>query len=531
MMVKMSKILPFLFSNLIVCFLFSQNLTLDGYAFESGNRGFLNVVQVTVLDKNGTELGTTFSDLSGHFEISVPARFSYKVVASKDMFQTVEREVKVDEEGDGNKIFMKLEMERAPGYMFEITLAEKREHDSIVVDAIKYSRIEVYNNTTKKDVLVLENHPDPHFEVALQKGNHYTILVRKDGYLGKRMEAFVNVEGCILCFEGIGSITPGVSDNLSEGNQMGVLLANVELDKIYEGKTIPISNILYEFGKADLKKNDEEGLQNLATIMKDNPDLTVEIGSHTDSRGKQGRNMELSQERAQGVVDFLIDHGVSRSRLISRGYGESQLKNKCDSYTDCTEAQHRINRRTELKVLGISNVKAPIKTLAQIKQMEQGEALLDEIQFGGQIQIPIDSTEISEQVDTNNEKVAEYDVEDQIREVLATDEEKEEITQQEVVTEATEEEIEEITAKQPEESKARTYRIVIQESASALTKDSDLYNRHSSLVELKNGDSGFIYMIGEYNDERGVQTFYKTVKIAYPDSYPVFVEGGQVTKL
>jgi len=390
----MAKVIAFILCSLFTGLIMSQELTIDGYVYESGNRGFLNVVQLTIYDGKGNELGKTFSDYTGHFEVVVPARFEYKVVAFKDMFEEVETELTVEDQGDENKIFTKIEMKRAPGYMFEITLAEKRDHDSIVVDAIKHSRIEVYNNTEQEEVLVLASHPDPNFDVALQKGNHYTILIRKDGYLGKRMEAFVDVEGCILCFEGIGSVTPGVADNLTEGNEFGVLLANVELEKIYEGKTIPISNINYQFGKSDLNKDYEEGLLNLATIMKDNPDLTVELGSHTDARGSKDRNFELSRERAQNVVAFLVDHGVDRSRLISRGYGETQLLNHCDNTTECSDNEHRKNRRTELKVVGISSQKAPVKSLKDIKQMEQGEALLEEIQFGGGIEIPMDSTSV-----------------------------------------------------------------------------------------------------------------------------------------
>ena len=73
----------------------------------------------------------------------------------------------------------------------------------------------MYNNTTKEQVIKLENHPDPEFKLPMQKGNHYTILVRKKGYLAKQMEAYVNVRGCILCFEGISDVRPGVTENLT----------------------------------------------------------------------------------------------------------------------------------------------------------------------------------------------------------------------------------------------------------------------------------------------------------------------------
>ncbi len=510
-MANMSKIIAFVAVNLIICAAVGQNLTLDGYVFESGNRGYLNVVQIDVFDEKDEHLGTTFSDLDGHFVIEVPAKFSYKVVGTKDMFDSVETLVDVEKDGgNSNKIFIQLKMDRSPGYVFEITLAEKRDHDSIIVDAIKNSRIEVYNNTTQEPIMVLEDHPHPQFNVALIKGNHYTILVRKDGFLAKRMEAFVNVEGCILCFEGVGSVTPGVSDNLTGGNETGVLLANVELDRIYEGKTIPINNIFYEFGSAELDKTDMDGLQNLATLMSDNPDLTVEIGSHTDSRGSNERNMELSRERAQKVVDFLVDNEVLRSRLISRGYGETELKNDCTNGVDCTDREHRQNRRTELKVIGIASVKAEIKTLAHIKQLEQAEVLLEEIQFGGQIQIPIDSTE-AQSDSLSIEDIIDQSGNDDLENASAD-------TGSAVAAVA-------------DDTDAAIYRIVIKESATALDKEDTLFKLHSKLYRHEGEDGTFLYMIGEYDNLKVVNGFYKTVRVAYPEAYIIQDKGDSVIKI
>ncbi len=372
----------------------AQNITVEGYVFESGNRGFLNVVQMDVKSSSGQLLGTTFTDVNGYFSVEVPKKDSYQLTAFKDMFESMELELDAKSVAEGGKLFSKIKMKRAPGYQFEITLAEKRAEKFAPRDAIKGARIEVYNNTTKKEVLVLEKHPQPEFNVSLLKGNHYTILVRKDGYINKRMEAFVNVEGCILCFEGIGSIEPGVSDNLSEGNQMGVLLANVELEPLFEGKTLTINNILYEVNEARLDPNERNGLNKLVILMKDNPDIDVEIGSHTDANGPAEYNMKLSKQRASNVVEYLVDKGIEERRLISRGYGETQPLNGCHDGVKCTPEQHKMNRRTELKILGITASGLPIRSLAKIKTIEQGEALLEEIQFGGQIQVPLDSTQV-----------------------------------------------------------------------------------------------------------------------------------------
>lgn len=363
----------------------------EGYAYETGNRGYLNVVKVDLVDvSTSAVLETVFSDLDGKFTLDMPPSGTYELHATKDMFEEVV--VALDRStAANNKIFVKLEMRRAPGYIFEVTLAPKRDNDNVAVDGIRDARIEVYNNTTRQEVLVTEANPTPQFRLNLLKGNHYTILVRKEGYLAKRMEAFVNVKGCILCFEGVGQVQPGVSDNLSQGNEMGVLLANVEMEPSFEGKKLSIRNLYYDLDKATLREESTEELRNLINIMQDNPKIAVEIGSHTDSRGKTAYNQKLSEARAQAVVDYLIENGsIPSSRMIAKGYGESQLYNDCANGVKCTEAQHQENRRTELTILGKTE-ESRLRTLKEMKQEEEFMAML--LSGEGDEQIEVSSEE------------------------------------------------------------------------------------------------------------------------------------------
>jgi len=92
-------------------------------------------------------------------------------------------------------------------------------------------------------------------------------------------------------------------------------------------------------------------LDNVVSILKQNPSLRIELSSHTDSRGNDGYNLKLSQRRADAAVDYLVKNGVSRNRLIAKGYGETRLKNNCINGADCSEEQHQENRRTEIKIL------------------------------------------------------------------------------------------------------------------------------------------------------------------------------------
>jgi outer membrane protein OmpA-like peptidoglycan-associated protein len=368
----------------------------EGYAYETGNRGYLNVVKVDLVDVNTSAiLETVFSDIDGKIALDLPPSGSYELHATKDMFE--ELVVTLDRSAAANgKLFVKLEMRRAPGYIFEVTLAPKRASENQAVDGIRDARVEVYNNTTKQEVLVTEANPTPQFRLNLLKGNHYTILVRKEGYLAKRMEAFVNVKGCILCFEGVGQVQPGVSDNLSQGNEMGVLLANVEMDPSFEGKKLSIRNLYYDLDKATLREESAEELRNLINIMQDNPKIAVEIGSHTDSRGKTAYNQKLSEARAKSVVDYLINNGsIPAQRMIAKGYGESQLYNDCADGVKCSESQHQENRRTELTILGETE-ESRLRSLKEMKQEEEFMAML--LSGEGNEQIEVSSEEDLQQL-------------------------------------------------------------------------------------------------------------------------------------
>jgi outer membrane protein OmpA-like peptidoglycan-associated protein len=82
-----------------------------------------------------------------------------------------------------------------------------------------------------------------------------------------------------------------------------------------------------------------------------NPDIRVELSSHTDSRGSADYNLELSETRAMNCAAYLGNKGVAAGRIVARGYGETRLLNACTDEVECSEEQHQQNRRTELRIL------------------------------------------------------------------------------------------------------------------------------------------------------------------------------------
>ncbi|MFN2428864.1 MAG: OmpA family protein, partial [Cryomorphaceae bacterium] len=116
-------------------------------------------------------------------------------------------------------------------------------------------------------------------------------------------------------------------------------------------KTYDIGEVFYDYNDASIRQDAKPTLNKLVTMLKDNPKISIEIQSHCDSRGGNAFNKELSNRRAASVVKYLTSSGINSNRLTSKGFGESQLVNKCIDGVECTEAQHQQNRRTEFIVL------------------------------------------------------------------------------------------------------------------------------------------------------------------------------------
>ncbi|QIL40017.1 OmpA family protein [Pedobacter sp. HDW13] len=130
-----------------------------------------------------------------------------------------------------------------------------------------------------------------------------------------------------------------------------MLKQNLYLEKIELEKAIKLENIYYDFDKSDIRPDAAIELNKLVKIMKDNPTIWIELGSHTDSRGNDQYNMQLSQNRANAAVQYIINQGIAPNRITAKGYGESQLLNKCANGVKCTAAEHQLNRRTEFKIV------------------------------------------------------------------------------------------------------------------------------------------------------------------------------------
>ena len=88
-------------------------------------------------------------------------------------------------------------------------------------------------------------------------------------------------------------------------------------------KPVIVENVFYEFDRADVTPESAAALNEIIQMLEDNPNVSIELGAHTDMKGNDDYNLRLSERRAKAVVDYLIQHGVAADRLTPKGYGES----------------------------------------------------------------------------------------------------------------------------------------------------------------------------------------------------------------
>ncbi len=129
----------------------------------------------------------------------------------------------------------------------------------------------------------------------------------------------------------------------------------VYLTRAEVGKKFRIDNIYYDLDKWFIKPRAAQELDNIVNVMRENPTLEIELGSHTDCRATIKYNETLSGKRAASAVEYIVSRGIAASRLTSKGYGESELTNGCacegTKKSTCTEDEHQANRRTEFKII------------------------------------------------------------------------------------------------------------------------------------------------------------------------------------
>jgi peptidoglycan-associated lipoprotein len=210
-----------------------------------------------------------------------------------------------------------------PVYFVQITVKQKGT-DSVLKDAI----LEIADiNNNKKESAITDANGKVTREIS--RNSLLNVIAKRESYF----------------------TTNGSVENPGRMVAVDTIYLALEMDKIIINKPIRLDNIYYDYDKWDIRADAATELQKLVKVMKENPLITIELSSHTDSRGSDKYNQTLSQKRAQSAVDYIISKGICKERIYAKGYGESRVLNRCKNNAECTETEHQVNRRTEFSVV------------------------------------------------------------------------------------------------------------------------------------------------------------------------------------
>lgn len=175
------------------------------------------------------------------------------------------------------------------------------------------------------------------FAFELQPEKSYMVIANNEGYRADTVK-----------FN-----TVGVKKTITVDKKLTLRLLRKEPDSIVVTTNEPIrlNSIYYDFDDDKILPESEDDLQFLVDIMNRYKDMKIELSSHTDARGRDEYNETLSQRRAESAKVWMVAKGISGDRIVAKGYGEKQLLNQCKNGVECTEDEHRFNRRTEFKII------------------------------------------------------------------------------------------------------------------------------------------------------------------------------------
>lgn len=202
------------------------------------------------------------------------------------------------------------------------------------------------------------------FNFLLDADHKYRVVVSRDGYYPDTTVSF-NTVGLLDSYTVKKNVT---LKPLPPAEEEGVEIVEAN-------KPIRLNNIYYDFDKWDILPDAEDDLGYLKSLMDDYPDMVIELSSHTDARGPANYNQRLSQRRAQSAKDWLVAEGVNTQRIKAVGYGESIITNKCVDGVRCSDSEHRINRRTEFKIIaGPKTIKIKTEVIKKKRSSSNGGA-------------------------------------------------------------------------------------------------------------------------------------------------------------
>ena len=258
---------------------------------------------VMLQDSDKKTINTSTTTLDGKFSFAVACERSYNIVALKAEYTNESKF---------------LDLDKTRNRINDASLALKS------LEAIKLEEKEIAENKRKQELILEEEN---------KKKEALAVIALKEKEKKEKADQIAATE--IKKKEKIKQILTEEKDVVKDNKDRLI----IKTDPIY-----------FDYNMWYIRKESKVVLGRVIALMKKYPDMIIEIGSHTDSRGNAKFNEDLSQKRANSTRDFIIQSGINNIRVIAKGYGESVPNIKCKTDESCSEEEHELNRRSEFVI-------------------------------------------------------------------------------------------------------------------------------------------------------------------------------------
>jgi outer membrane protein OmpA-like peptidoglycan-associated protein len=280
---------------------------------------------VTISIYSNDELIET-KKLDGNFSFDVKCDEQYKLIIQKENYQTEEIIFKTPKKTQ--EIIVKT---------IQLAALKCNQNISITIEdpstelPIASAQIAVYKDTKLlEEIKTLENGS---FYYKIDCDARYILRVSKNNYTSS-------------------SVAINATNFHGKTHTHKIFLNPIhEFVTIRNQRMLKLLPLQFDLDKSDIKKESAIQLNHVVGILKKYPNMRIAIKIHTDSRGQDRYNYELSNQRAEATKDFIVSKGIDQGRILSKGYGETELINKCSNGVECTDEEHQKNRRSEFIVL------------------------------------------------------------------------------------------------------------------------------------------------------------------------------------
>lgn len=267
------------------------------------------------------DLRTTGQD--GRAELCLETNSEYEFKATKEGFQANSVRFSTLTQSKESVMNVSIYLQRTEGTLMKGVV--KAEVNQAPAAGVKVT----FRNEKDKTEQTVVTGPDGGYEFNMKPGAPYTIIAEKDKYATKRAKY----------------------EKMKPGRNPKVLTDSLGL--YGEGDVFQLKNIYYDLNKFFIRPDAAKELDRVVELLKEYPEMKIELRSHTDARASDVYNLRLSESRARAAMDYLVARGVSPGRLLAKGYGETEVVNGCVDGIDCSEPEHQQNRRTEFKIMAV----------------------------------------------------------------------------------------------------------------------------------------------------------------------------------